>query len=127
MTWECDSNRHMNVMYYINKFEYAGRSFDLELGLLKSGLDETIGIVVIEQKINYLKEVFEDDLIHIESTLLDIGNKAFKVLHEMYNSRTNQLVCTMHGVLTLFDKKTRKALPFPPQKRESLLAELERK
>lgn len=36
MTWECDSNGHMNVMYYINKFEHAGRNFDLEMGLLEN-------------------------------------------------------------------------------------------
>ncbi len=124
MTWECDSNRHMNVMYYINKFEYAGRSFDLELGLFSEDADDSIGIVVVEQKINYYKEVFEDDLIYIESTLLDIGNKAFKVFHEMYNGRTRELVSTMHAVLTLFDKVTRKALPFPEDRKRILLDQL---
>ena len=32
MTWECDSNGHMNVMYYVDKFEYASRNFNLHLG-----------------------------------------------------------------------------------------------
>ena len=122
MTWECDSNGHMNVMYYINKYEYAGRSFDLELGLFSANSDNTIGIVVIEQTINYYKEVFEDDLIYIESSLVDIGNKAFKVFHEMYNGRTKELVSTMNAVLTLFDKATRKAIPFPEERKKILLS-----
>ena len=70
MTWECDSNRHMNVMYYINKFEHAGRNFDIELGLFKDGLSEEKGIVVLEQNIKYLKEVFEDDLLDTEGKIL---------------------------------------------------------
>ncbi len=123
MTWECDSNRHMNVMYYINKFEYAGRQFDLSLQLMDEA-KEHVGIVVLEQHIKYLKEVFEDDLLHIESSLLEIGNKAFKVLHEMYNSRTKELVSSMQATLVLFDKVNRKALPFPEARKAALLAAL---
>ncbi len=121
MTWECDSNRHMNVMYYINKFEHAGRYFGLEMDLGETGQDSTLGIVVLEQTIQYHKEVFEDDLLYIESSLLDIGNKAFTIFHEMYHAQRRELVSTMKAVLVLFDKVNRKALPFPVAKREQLL------
>lgn len=122
MTWECDSNRHMNVMYYVNKFEHAGRAFGLEMGLHELGQgDDDTGIVVVEQTLKYLQEVFEDDLLYIESSLVDIGNKAFTLLHEMHDARTKKLVSTMDVVLVLFDKKNRKALPFPKDRKEALL------
>lgn len=125
MTWECDSNRHMNVMYYINKFEIAGRNCGLEMGLDKVGAGtEEVGVVVLEQTINYYQEVFEDDLLYIESSLLDIGNKTFKIFHEMYNNETKQLVSAMRATLVLFDKVERKALPFPAERRAILLAQL---
>ena len=56
MTWECDSNGHMNVMYYINKYENAGRNFDLDLGLAKLLQDqkETVGIVVVAVSYTHL-------------------------------------------------------------------------
>ena len=119
-TWECDSNGHMNVMYYINKFENSGHHFAHEMGLSEL-FDDKTGIVVLEQNIKYLREVFEDDLLHIESSLLDVGNKAFRVLHEMYNTRTKELVCKMNLVLVLFDKVNRKAMLFPEKRREALL------
>lgn len=124
MTWECDSNGHMNVMYYINKFENGGRNFGLEMGLTDLGRNDKLGIVVLEQTIRYFKEVFEDDLLYIESTLLDIGNKSFKILHEMYNGHTKELVSNMNVVLVLFDKINRKALAFPVEKREELLKKI---
>ena len=120
MTWECDSNRHMNVMYYVNKFEHAGRNFNFELGLFELETDKALGIVVLEQQIKYLREVFEDDILYIESTLLEVGNKAFKQFHEMYNAKTKELVSTMHTVMVLFDKENRKSLPFPKAKRVEL-------
>ena len=124
MTWECDSNGHMNVMYYINKFEMAGRNFSLEMGLTELGEKEDLGIVVLEQTIKYFKEVFEDDLLYVESSLLDVGNKAFTVLHEMYNGKTKELVTNMKIALVLFDKVNRKALPFPADRRAALLKEI---
>lgn len=124
MTWECDSNRHLNVMYYVNKFEHATRHFNVELGLFVEGTAEEIGIVVLEQQIKYFREVFEDDLLYIESSLEDIGNKAFTIFHEMYNTRTKLLVSNMKVVLTLFDKIERKALPFPKKHKELLMKKL---
>lgn len=123
MTWECDSNRHMNVMYYINKFENAGRNFDIALGTKEGDTDPNLGVVVLEQNIKYLKEVFEDDLIHIKSGLLNIGNKAITIEHEMYNTRSKELVAHMKLVIVRFDKVTRKSLPFPPERRVELLKE----
>lgn len=125
MTWETDSNRHLNVMYYVNKFEHAGRSFNLELGLHEIVNQQNIGIVVLEQKLNYYQEVFEDDVLYVESSLLDIGNKAYTILHEMYNGKDKQLVSTMQIILTLFDKTERKALAFPQDLKERLLKAIE--
>jgi acyl-CoA thioesterase FadM len=113
----------MNVMYYINKFENAGRNFNLELGLAKPmTTDPNMGMVVIEQTIKYIKEVFEDDLIYIESELIDIGNKAFTIKHDMYNGLTKELVSNMRLVGVLFDKKSRKAMAFPTELKEKLLS-----
>ncbi len=120
MTWECDSNQHMNVMYYVNKFEVAGRNTNVELGLTDLVGKNNVGIVVVEQQINYLREVFADDLLYIESTLVHVGNKAFTILHEMYNTNSKELVSTMKVVIVLFDQIERKALPFPKDKKNAL-------
>ena len=124
MTWETDSNKHMNVMYYVNKFELAGRNMDPYLGFTEMGKKEEVGIVVVEQLIQYHQEVFEDDLLYVESSLVDIGNKAVTVFHEMYNTHSKQLVASMRVVFVSFDKINRKALPFPADKKAELLQAL---
>ena len=124
MPWECDSNRHLNVMYYVNKFEQAGRNFMHEMGLHELSTNPEMGVVALEQKINYFQEVHADDLLKIHSSLLDIDTKAFTVLHEMYNIRTAEVISTMKIVFVLFDRMNRCALPFPPERRETLLQQL---
>jgi acyl-CoA thioester hydrolase len=127
MTWECDSNGHMNVMYYINKFENAGRNFSLDIGLVSiMEQDPNMGIVVLEQTINYIKEVFEDDLLYVESELVDVGNKVYKIQHNMYNGATKELVSTMKIAVVLFDKMLRKSMIFPAELRDQLLLKIKK-
>ena len=122
MTWECDSNGHMNVMYYINKYDNAGRKFDLDLGLttLLSEEKETVGMVVVEQKIQYLKEAFEDDLLYVMSELNAVGNKSITMTHKMYNGHTKEHIGTMNLVCVLFDKVNRVGLVLTPELKEEL-------
>jgi len=119
MTWECDSNGHMNVMYYINKYENAGRNLSLEMGTSKM-MSKEIGFVVVEQTIKYMQEVFEDDLLYVESSLVSFSNKAMIMRHEMLNGLTKEVVATMDVVGVLFDKINRKAIPIPAEKIEAL-------
>lgn len=124
MTWECDSNGHMNVMYYINKFENAGRNLSLEMGTSKM-MSKEIGFVVVEQTIKYMKEFFEDDLLYVESSLVSFSNKAFIMRHEMYNGLTKEMVSSMVVIGVLFDKVKRKAISIPEERRGALLEMIE--
>lgn len=126
MTWECDSNGHMNVMYYINKYENAGRNFDLDLGLttLLQDKKETVGMVVVEQKIQYLKEAFEDDILYVMSELNGVGNKSITMTHKMYNGYTDEHIGTMSLVCVLFDKIYRVGLTIPPEIKEQVVKKI---
>lgn len=120
-TFECDSNRHMNVMYYINKFELAGRNMSMEMGIKKAFMEtNNIGLAVVEQQILYKREVFEDDILHIYSQVTDCTNKVFTVFHEMYNAETNELSATMLAKLVMFDMNARKAVSIPVQIRDNI-------
>ena len=121
MSWECDSNGHMNVMFYINKYELAGRNFLNSIGVTKHLLrSKNYGVVVLEQNVKYLKEVFEDDLLFVQSELNGIGNKAVKVTHEMYSVETGEMVSIMKIALVLFEKRDRRAVYFPKEIKQRL-------
>lgn len=122
-TWECDSNDHMNVMYYINKFELAGRNLGFEMGTTNQFLKERDwGIAVVEQNIQYLHEVMEDDLLRVESWVTRVGNKSFSVIHEMISREQDRIVSIMKVSLVFLDKKARKAVPIPSEIKSKIQA-----
>lgn len=111
LNWECDSNGHMNVMYYINKYELAGRVFSLKLGLSKKVLNaHNWGLAVVKQEIEYFQEVFEDEVLTISSSLLSYTNKTFIVHHEMKNMETNVTVGAAKLTMVIIDLEKRKAV-----------------
>ncbi len=113
-SWECDSNGHMNVMYYINKFELAGCNSGLEFGLTKEFFrTNNYGIAVIEQLIQYKKEVFQDDLLYILSRPKGYTNKVFHFEHELWCKDRNELSAVMDIKLVILDLGKRKAVKMP--------------
>lgn len=121
---ECDTNNHMNVMYYINKYEHAARNFFHTVNGLSELVSQDVGLAVLEQNIKYLKEVFVDDILYINSRLTAVGNKTLTVEHIMYHGVTHDVVSTISIVTVLFDKVKRKAIALPEQNKATLSAML---
>ncbi|MEO1436762.1 MAG: thioesterase family protein [Bacteroidota bacterium] len=121
MTWECDSNRHMNVMYYVNKFEHGGRILFSQLGLGREYLEpQKIGVVVVEQIFQYKQEVFEDDILQVRSQIIGVGNKVIQVRHEMYQTESNYLAATADLKLLFLDLQARKAITLTDEMKQLL-------
>lgn len=113
LTNECDSNHHMNVMYYINKFELANRNFMNELGIYDYIKIQNLGIAVVEQNIKYKKEVFEDQLLYVESELVSIADKTVTTQHTLYEKVSCRLSAEITIVSLMFDLEKRKAVSIP--------------
>jgi acyl-CoA thioester hydrolase len=114
LSWECDEIGHMNVMYYVNKFELAGRYLNGCLGMSKQVLDNhNWGTTVVRQEINYHQEVFSGTLLYANSSIIEIGNKSYVSFHELRNAETNTLISTARNTVVIFDLKTRKAVYLP--------------
>lgn len=122
LTHECDSNHHMNVMYYINKFELANRNFMSELGVYDYIKSEGLGIAVVEQNIKYKKEVFEDQLLYVESELTEIADKTMTTHHCLYEKMSGRLSAEIVNVSLMFDMEKRKAVSIPPELRVKMEA-----
>ena len=120
--WHCDHMGHMNVMWYVGKFDEATWHLLASAGLTAKRMRaEGIGMVAVEQRIEYKRELLAGDLITIRSWFQEIRDKAVLFVHEMANEETQEIAARTLLTGVCLDTKTRKATPLPADVRERIL------
>lgn len=113
--WHCDHMEHMNVMWYVGKFDEATWHLFALLGLTSAFFREhQKGMAAVQQEIIYKRELHAGDVITIYSQILEVKEKIVRFSHEMFNEETQELaaVTTITGVH--FDTQLRKSCLLPP-------------
>lgn len=112
--WHCDHMGHMNVMYYVGKFDEATWNLFSSIGLQgKRMRDEKKGMVAVEQNIQYKGELMAGDVITIHSEIVECGDKSIKFRHEMRNIETGAVAAITILTGLYFDKVARIAISLP--------------
>lgn len=111
--WQCDHVGHMNIMWYVGKFDEANWNLFARIGLTPSYLRESNrGMAAVQQNISYKRELLAGDIVEIRSTLLELREKSIRFVHEMRNAETGEVaaICEITGVH--MDRDARKATAF---------------
>ena len=114
--WQCDHMGHMNVMWYVGKFDEATWNLFAAIGVTAGFLKENRrGMAAVQQNITYRRELHAGETVTIRSAFLEVREKVAKFVHEMRNAVSGEIsaVCVLTGVHT--DAHTRKSCPFPAQ------------
>src|SRR6516164_659672 len=120
--WHCDHMGHMNVMWYVGKFDEATWHLLASAGLTgKRMREERIGMVAVEQRIEYKRELLAGDLITIRSWFQEVREKALLFVHEMANEETQGVAARTFLTGVCLDTKTRKARPLPADVRKRIV------
>jgi len=125
--WHCDHMGHMNVMWYVGKFDEATWHLFTALGLTPRFLRaERRGMAAVEQHITYLQELHAGDVVTVRTMLVEIKEKSVRFVHEMTNDETGEVVARTTLKAVHLDTEARKSAPFPAAfvaKARALIAE----
>ena len=114
--WHCDHVGHMNVMWYIGKFDEATWQFFNMLGLSPSLLRSAKrGMAAVDQHISYMQELHAGDVVSVRTTLLEIKEKSIRFAHEMINDETGASVAKTTLKAVHMDTEARKSCAFPAE------------
>jgi len=114
--WHCDQVGHMNVMWYVGKFDEATWNLFLRIGLTPRYLrSNQRGMAAVDQHIEYRRELHAGDVVAVRSEILQVEGRKIRFRHQMTNEDTGEVaaVTTLLGVH--MDTQARKACPFPPE------------
>lgn len=110
---QCDHMGHMNVQWYVAKFDEATWNFLASLGITSTYMREhDRGMAALEQHIKYMRELNAGDIITVRSQLTSLSGKIIKFRHEMFNGETGELASTTDQVACHLDTNLRKSIVF---------------
>ncbi|MDA9426043.1 MULTISPECIES: acyl-CoA thioesterase [Bradyrhizobium] len=123
--WQCDHVGHMNIMWYVGKFDEANWNLFARLGLTPSYLRSSgRGMAAVQQNIAYRRELLAGDIVEIRSHLLEIGDSSIRFRHDMTNAETGELAATCEITGVHMDRQLRKSTPFADAIREIVVKHL---
>jgi len=124
--WHCDHMGHMNVMWYVGKFDEATWHLLHTVGLTPDYLRaNNRGMVAAEQNIRYKRELLAGDLITVHSTVIEVKDRSIKFAHEMRKLDTDEVAATTTLTGVHLDTVVRRACAFPDAIKERATAMLE--
>jgi acyl-CoA thioester hydrolase len=112
--WHCDQMGHMNVMWYVGKFDEATWNLFARMGMTTQYMkDSNTGMAAVDQRIQYRKELVAGATVSIGSGVLEFRDKAVLFFHEMRNNQTGEVSATCRIMAVHMDAVARRAKPFP--------------
>lgn len=116
---QCDHMGHMNVMWYVAKFDEASWQLLSTLGLTASRFKrDGIGVAAVDQHIQYKRELRAGDVVTIRSSVLAVTEKSIRLVHQMRNDETGEIAAITILVGVSLDTTSRRARALPPDVRE---------
>ena len=121
--WHCDHMGHMNVMWYVGKFDEATWNLFALGGISPAFLRaHNRGLVAVKQEISYQAELLAGDVLEVRSQMRQVGDRRVVFYHEMRNGQSGEVCAGTELTGVYIDRERRKSCPFPPEIAESLRA-----
>jgi len=121
--WHCDHMGHMNVTWYVNKFDDATWNYFASLGLTLAYFDKHhSGMAAVQQNITYEKELLAGDTVAVTTQTRGVRGKTLYFVHRLYNAQTGERAALCDLTVVHLDRKMRRAIPFEPELAEAIKA-----
>jgi len=111
--WHCDHVGHMNVMWYVGKFDEASWNMFAHIGLTPSYFrDSHRGMAAVQQNISYRQELLAGDIVEVTSHVVEIRDKVLRFVHDMRNAETAAVAASCQLTAVHLDRQSRKSCAF---------------
>jgi acyl-CoA thioester hydrolase len=120
--WQCDHMGHMNVMWYVGRFDEASWNLMSELTLNRARLQASErGVVAVDQRIAYVRELVAGDVVAVHTGVVDCGRRSIRFVHRMLRADSGETCAVTQLTGVYIDTRTRRACPLPDDVRRYAL------
>lgn len=122
---EYDATSFMNSRMYALRFDQATWLLLQAVGVTPSSIhQENLRVAVIRQNFQFLRELRGGELVRVRSGFLTVGEKYFRMLHQMFDEDSGTMMATCDIVAVRASIETGASVKLPPDLRERAEAHL---
>ena len=116
---DADSLGHVNNAVYFSFYD-LGKTEYFKAVRGESIFNNPIDVVVAHADVDFLEPVYLTDNISVETTVLSIGTKSFRLEQRIYCPETNAVKCRCSTIMVGFDFQTHQTIEISDDWRTSI-------
>lgn len=119
---DIDAQRHVNNAQYFTYMEQARARYLTQLGLWDGRDFESIGIILAEQRCQYITPIILDQRIQVGVRTTRLGTKSIETEYTIRDLETNEELAIGHATLVAYDYENGRSVPVPIEWRNAISA-----
>ena len=101
-----DALGHVNNSVYFSFYDLGKTSYFNEV-MPDVSISNEVGVVIANIQVSFLLSVYPGENVSVETAVIEIGNKSFKLLQCLIDVDTNEVKCICETVMVCYDAKTK--------------------
>jgi acyl-CoA thioester hydrolase len=124
--WQCDQVGHMNVAFYVAKFDEATWQFFAHIGMDGTYFREQRGgMGAVDQHLTYRRELHPGDVVEVTTEVLEVKPKAITFKHTMKETLSGEEAATCTITAVHIEPTARRGSPLPDEVAKAATAMIE--
>ena len=107
-----DALGHVNNSVYLSFYDLGKTDYFSQV-LPDFDANKEVGVVIADIHVSFLLPVYPGENVGVETAVVEIGHKSFKLLQQLIDLDSKEVKCVCHTVMVCFDGKTKTTNPVP--------------
>lgn len=114
-----------DLLGHVNNASYFVYLEEARIEFLRDILpDKKRSFVVVSVKCDFIQQAYFDQRLIIHTSIVEIGNTSFTLVHEIKDKESGQLIAKGQSVVVHFNIEKQKSEPLTAEMRERLLEQM---
>lgn len=114
-----DALGHVNNSIYLSFYD-LGKTTYFQQVLPGITINREVGVVIADIHVSFLLPVFPGENVAVETAVVEIGNKSFKLFQRLIDLDTKEVKCVCDTVMVCFDARTQKSREISEEWRKAM-------
>jgi len=115
-----DALGHVNNSVYFSFYDLGKTTYFNDV-IPSMTIDKGIGVVIANIQVNFILPVYPNEHVAVQTAVVEIGTKSFKLFQQLIDTDTNEVKCICHTVMVGFNAKSKSTYAIPEEWKKAMI------